>query len=124
MANEKETYCRLTEDNSWEGETWYHYFLVEPGVFEALESLLDKSSDHDFQDLKIVKLSDEEATVLANIDEGCYMQPHWFGKLDTEKLSSVSPQDLYKGRIREYAEDLFVVVDTTEASEVVVDFSE
>jgi hypothetical protein len=123
MSDEKTPYCRLTEENSWEGETWYHYFLVEPGVFETLESLLDKSSDHDFQDLKIVKMSDEEATILANIDEG-YMQPHWFGKLNTEKLSSVLPQDLYKGQIREYAEDLFVVVDTTEASEVIMDFSE
>jgi hypothetical protein len=124
MTNEKETYCRLTEENSWEGETWCHYFLAEPGVFQVLEALLDRLSDHDFTDLKIVELSDEEATILANIDEG-YMQPHWFGKLDVSKLSSVSSQeDLYKGQIRDCAEDLFVVVDTTEASEVVVDFSE
>lgn len=111
MSIQKESYYKIAEENGWEGETWYHYFLAEPGVKEALERVLCLDG-HDFGELETIDLSDEEATVLANIDEG-YMQPHWFGELDVEKLSTaVDSGDLYKGKIREYAEDLFEMVRT------------
>lgn len=99
-------YYKLTEENEWEGETWYHYFLAKDGVLDALEAMWDRLS-HDFVDLETIDLSDEEATILVNIDEG-YMQPHWFGILDVKKLSEVTESNsVYKGKIRDFAEDLF-----------------
>lgn len=107
----KETYHRLTEENSWEGETWYHYFLDEPGVYEALKSLLERFPDSDLTDFETLELSDEEATTLVNIDDVGYMQTYWFGYLDVTKLSNISNvDDLYKGKIRDYAEDMFELV--------------
>ncbi len=104
----KDTYYRLDEYNGWEGETWYHYFIKGPGAKEALESMLDRIEGHDFGELKTVKLSDEEATVLVNLDDGGYMQTHWFGKLNVKVLNElVDGSDLYKGGIRDFAEDLF-----------------
>lgn len=111
MATDKDTYYRLSEHNSWEGETWYHYFIDQPGVLEALKSILSRLDGHDLEGVKTIELSDEEATILANFDNGNYMRPHWFGELNTEKLSLVSnSDDLYKGKIRDYAEDLFEMV--------------
>lgn len=105
---EKETYLKLIEHNSWEGETWCHYFTSLPGVKEELNSLLSRLNNHDYSRLETVELTDEEATVLANLDNGGYMEPHWFGELNVSKLATVVDfAELYKGQIRQYAEEIF-----------------
>lgn len=103
MSN-RETYWKLTEENDWEGETWYHYFVDGPGVLQALESAME-IEDADYVDLEKVELSEDEAIGLANIDEGNYMSPHWFGELDIAKLAAA--ESLYKGQIRDCAEEIF-----------------
>ena len=60
MIQPKETYHRLTERNSWEGETWYHYFLDGPEVLQTLVSTLARLNDHDFSDvIETIQLSDD-----------------------------------------------------------------
>lgn len=110
MKNQEETvtfHC-LTEENDWEGETWYHYFLDEPGVYDIL-SLLQENEAYDFTDLEtITSITWAEAERLTNQDHGGYMQEHWFGKLTKpESLKQADSQALYKGGIRDFGEELF-----------------
>lgn len=105
--NPKDKFYLLSETNDWEGETWYHYFLAEPGVKKSIESAIQVlGEESDFEEIKEVDLSDEEQTTLANLEPG-YMDIHWFGELDIEKLKGATREDLYKGGIREYGESLF-----------------
>lgn len=76
------TFHCLTEYNDWEGETWYHYFLDEPGVYDTL-SLIQEDETYDFTDLETVSLTWPEAERLTNLDTGGYMQEHWFGRITT-----------------------------------------
>lgn len=105
-------YWKLTESNTWEGETWYHYFEDHPGVSSLLQTLLDRS-DVDFDSLEEIELTDEEATILVNLESG-YIDTHFFGVLDLEKASHASDQELYKGGIRNFAKDLFELVSPIE----------
>lgn len=100
------TFHCLTEENGWEGETWYHYFLDEPGVLDVLQSI--EIGDTDFDSLETVIMTWEEAERLTNQDHGEYMQAHWFGRLTKLKELRDAPSDaLYKGGIRDYGEELF-----------------
>jgi hypothetical protein len=110
METDKDTFYRITEYNDWEGETWYHYFLDKPGVKEALEEANKMLGDEsDFTSIDRMEMSEVEQLVLANWAPEYYMEPHWFGELDIEKLKQASRKDLYKGGIRDYGEDLFEV---------------
>lgn len=102
------TFHCIREDNEWEGETWYHYFLDEPGVLDILDRLMDVDEENDYVDLETVTLTWPEATRLTNMDHGCYMQEHWFGKLTKlEELKGADQKTLYKGGIRDFGEELF-----------------
>jgi hypothetical protein len=97
----------IREDNEWEGESWYHYFLDEPEVFDVLMSLTERENS-DFSDLETVLITWDEATRLTNQDHGTYMQANWFGKLtNLEGLKNASDKELYKGGIRDFGEELF-----------------
>lgn len=76
------TFHCLTEYNDWEGETWYHYFQDEPGVYDVLTSLVNKDQEDgfDFEELETVSITWPEAERLTNLDTGG-MQEHWFGRL-------------------------------------------
>lgn len=94
----------LTEKNEWEGETWYHYFIDGEGVYEALRSAVKAADDLTLEESQ--EISWETATRLTNLDDAGYMQTHWFGELtDFEGLSAA--KDLYKGKIRDFGEELF-----------------
>ena len=111
------TFHCLTESNEWEGETWYHYFLDEPGVLDILKSVL-KVDDHDFEDWETVTLTWPEATRLTNMDHCSCMQEHWFGRLtNLEGLKQADSQALYKGGIREFGEELFTYETESEGEE-------
>lgn len=101
----KTLWWRVTERNTWEGETWRHYFEDGPDVRSALEHAVRLSTD---LSLDYVRLSDEEALILANMDEG-YMAPHWFGKLtkSAELLLLTDEKSVYKGSLRAYGEEVF-----------------
>lgn len=102
------TFHCIQEDNDWEGETWYHYFLDEPGVLDILDRLIDVDEDNDYVDLETVILTWPEATRLTSMDHGGYMQEHWFGKLTKpEELKGADQKALYKGGIRDFDEELF-----------------
>lgn len=97
----------LTEENEWEGETWYHYFLDEPGVIDILNPIAE-NEENDFVDLEMVTITWPEATRLTNQDHGEYMQLHWFGKLTKpEELRRADQDSIYKGGIRKFGEELF-----------------
>lgn len=99
--SDKTSWYRVTERNSWEGETWRHYFEPEPGVKAALEQHFDV--------VKLVHLSADQVELLANVEPG-YMEPYWFGKLtDLEALRNATEDDLYKGGIRKYAKEALSV---------------
>lgn len=101
------TYHRVTEHNSWEGETWYHYFEDdgEGVVLKALAKAVGPASD--LRDIETVELTEDQATVLANL-EPAYMDIHWFGELtDFDGLASATSEDLYKGGIRKYGVEVF-----------------
>lgn len=100
-------YC-LTETNEWEGESWYHYFLDEPGVYDIL-SLLQENEANDFTDLEtITSITWREAERLTNQDHGEYIQLHWFGKLTKpDELKQANSNALYRGGIRQFGEELF-----------------
>lgn len=101
------TFHCLTEENEWEGETWYHYFLDEPEVFDVLNSIVD-NDENDFTDLTADTFTWPEMERLTNLDEGEYMQKFWFGKLtNLEGLKQADSKALYKGGIREFGEELF-----------------
>jgi hypothetical protein len=107
---ETATFHCIIEYNDWEGETWYHYFLDEPGVLGILTALFEDKDedDNDFMDLETTTTTWSDAERLTNQDHGEYMQPHWFGKLtNLEGLKSAASQDLYKGGIRKFGEELF-----------------
>lgn len=105
---ETATFHCLTESNEWEGETWYHYFLDEPGVFDILNRLMEVDEENDFIELETMTLTWPEATRLTNRGHDGYMQEHWFGQLtDLEGLKQADSQALYKGGIREFGEELF-----------------
>lgn len=105
------TFHCFEEYNDWEGETWYHYFLDEPGVLDILNSIMNLENT-DFEDLETITVTWDEATRLTNQDHGEYMQVHWFGKLtNPEGLKKATHQDLYKGGIREFGEELFTYGD-------------
>ncbi len=98
----------LTETNEWEGETWYHYFLDEPGVLGILTALCDVDEENDYTEVETISLTWTEAERLTNQDHGEYMQLHWFGKLtNLESLRFAESDSLYKGGIREFGEELF-----------------
>lgn len=100
------TFHCITEHNAWEGETWHHYFLDGPGVLDALQSVYSRTGD--FVQLDTDEYTDEETTRLTNLDNSGYMQKHWFGELtDPEGLASATEQQLYKGGIRDFGEELF-----------------
>lgn len=101
------TFHCLREDNEWEGETWYHYFLDEPGVLDILTPLAD-NDENDFTDLETMTLTWPEAERLTNLDTDSYMQEYWFGRLtNLEGLKQADSKVLYKGGIREFGEELF-----------------
>lgn len=50
------TFICLEEYNDWEGETWYHYFLNEPGVFDILNPI-EESEDNDVIGLEVVNVT-------------------------------------------------------------------
>lgn len=101
------TFHCLTESNDWEGETWYHYFLDEPGVLDTLKGVLKKEG-HDFADWETMSLTWPEAERLTNLDTSSYMQEHWFGRLTKpDELKQVDSETLYKGKIRDFGEELF-----------------
>lgn len=106
-SEETVTFHCLTEENDWEGETWYHYFLDEPEVFSILEKLMFEEDDNDFVDLETMTLTWPEAERLTNRGRDGYMQEHWFGKLNLEGLKQADSKALYKGGIREFGEELF-----------------
>lgn len=111
------TFHCLTEENEWEGETWYHYFLDEPGVLDILTPLAD-NDENDYTDLETMTLTWPEAERLTNQDHGGYMQEHWFGKLTRlEELKLADSQALYKGGIREFGEELFSYYETEDNQE-------
>lgn len=96
----------LTEENDWEGETWYHYFLDGPGVLDVLK-LAYKIGD-DLTALETVSMTWDEAGRLTNQDHGTYVQCHWFGDLiNPEGLRTASSNRLYKGGIRDFGRELF-----------------
>ena len=105
-------FYRVTEENDWEGETWYHYFLDDAGVLEALKTVYPKFDD--FTGIDQVSLSHEQQVTLANLEPG-YMNIHWFGTLDVDKLNKeATKENLYKGGIRNFGESLFEeIVDVT-----------
>ena len=107
-TEETVTFHCLTETNEWEGETWYHYFLDEPGVLDALKDTLKRVDDHDFEDWETMTLTWPEAERLTNRGHDGYMQEHWFGRLTKlDELKQADSQALYKGGIREFGEELF-----------------
>ncbi len=113
------TFHCLTESNDWEGETWYHYFLDEPGVYDILNRLTECDEENDFTELETCTLTWPEATRLTNLDTGGYMTEHWFGKLtNLEGLKQADSQALYKGGIREFGEELFTYETEEEVIEV------
>jgi len=97
-------WLRICEHNSWEGETWYHYFLAEEGVKEALQAAV-RSNVEDLS-LREVTLTWLVAKALANEDTGDYMNTHWFGKLTNFGVAQASTDDLYKGGIRKFGEEM------------------
>lgn len=98
-------FFRVPEENAWEGETWYHYFLDETGVLEALKEAVIKLLD--LTRIEEISLSDDQQETLANLESG-YMNIHWFGTLDVDKLNKESTKEnLYKGGIRDFGESLF-----------------
>lgn len=110
MKTQEETvtfHC-LTETNEWEGETWYHYFLDEPGVLDILNCLMEVDEENDFIELETMTLTWPEAERLTNLDTGTYIQHHWFGQLtNLESLKQADSETLYKGGIRKFGEELF-----------------
>lgn len=113
-TQETVTFHCLTEENEWEGETWYHYFLDETGVYDVL-NLIQEDEGYDFTDLETSSFTWTEAERLTNLDEGGYIQEHWFGKLtNLEGLKQATQQDLYKGGIRKFGEELFTYEDDEE----------
>lgn len=112
------TFHCLTEENEWEGETWYHYFLDEPGVYDIL-SLIQENEVNDFTELETCNITWLEAERLTNQDHGEYMQLHWFAKLtNLEGLKQADSEALYKGGIRSFGEELFTYEDDEEIIEV------
>jgi hypothetical protein len=107
---------RVKEHNEWEDETWYHYFLDAPGVAEAI--YLARQKEHcDLSHTEKVELYSAQMEVLANQDDMSYMATHWFGKLvDFSGLANATEQDLYKGGIRHYGEDLLEEIEIEEES--------
>lgn len=98
---------RVNERNSWEGETWYHYFLDQPEVLDTLKHLVD-DPDNDLSSVTTLALTWDTAEKLTNEDCGTYMQCHWFGELTrAADLKNTKGQDLYKGAIRDFGEELF-----------------
>lgn len=104
-------WLRVSERNSWEGETWYHYFLDEEGVEEALISAVGSQSDLSWP--RRVSLTWSAAEALANEEPG-YMAPHWFGKLTNFEVAQANEDDLYKGKIRSFGEELMSYEDEEE----------
>lgn len=97
------TFHCLEEYNEWEGESWYHYFLDEPGVWEVLNGLVtertEEDLDNDYPDLTTVNMTWEEATRLTNLD---------IGKVGSvEELRNAPEERLYKGGIRDFGKKLF-----------------
>lgn len=100
------TFHCLSEYNDWEGETWHHYFLDGPGVLETLTAVYERSGD--FVQLDTDDFTEEEQARLTNLDNGGYMQEHWFGELTKlEELKTATEEQLYKGGIRDFGEELF-----------------
>lgn len=103
------TFHCLTEYNDWEGETWYHYFLDEPGVLDVLDHLMVQDEEYDYYtELETCTLTWSEAERLTNRGNDGYMQEHWFGQLtNLEGLKQANSKTLYKGGIRDFGEELF-----------------
>lgn len=101
-------WLRIREHNYWEGETWYHYFLDEGGVEEALQAAVRSQSDLRGPDR--VLLTESAAEALAN-EEPSYMDTHWFGKLTNFEVAQASTDDLYKGGIRKFGEEMMEYAD-------------
>jgi hypothetical protein len=99
----------IVEHNSWEGETWRHYFEDGEGVKDALA--VGPFMCAELRGPELVELSVEEAEARANLDDGEYMQAHWFGRLtDQAGLKAASEDDLYKGGIRKFGESVMETV--------------
>lgn len=95
----------IAEYNEWEDETWFHYFLDAPGVRDALQSVLSKGI---YTLADPAGYSELKAEYLTNWDDGEYMQKHWFGELTKiDELKSATENQLYKGKIRDFGEELF-----------------
>jgi hypothetical protein len=108
IPEETATFHCLTENNDWEGETWYHYFLDEPGVLDTLKLALKKDDNDNYTDWETLTLTWPEATRLTNRGHDGYMQEHWFGRLTKpDELKQADSKALYKGGIRDFGEELF-----------------
>lgn len=108
-SDEKVTWYKITESNEWEGETWYYYFESDSQgkVLAVLQSAVERS-DGELEGPETVELTWDQAETLTNLDDGGYMQTHWFGELiDFEGLAKADHQKLYKGGIRDFSEEAF-----------------
>jgi hypothetical protein len=112
------TYHRVTEHNSWEGETWYHYFENDQDG-RVLDSLIRAVDKCDFlSDPDSIELAEAQTTVLANLEPG-YMDIHWFGELtDFDGLANATSEDLYKGGIRKYGVEVFGYDEDNDNNEI------
>lgn len=94
----------IEEHNSWEGETWFHFFLDGPDVFDALTIAVHASADLEGPSKE--ELAWPVVEKLANLEPG-YMDIYWFGELrDPAELALVKTYELYKGKIRNYGEEM------------------